>query len=84
MLTVCLTATIAVMYWHRLSVRMYTCGVVVNDPIDCRGGGPGPLGLPPGHAPDTCGVVVNDPIDCSGGWVFLSQVYGISRVSCKK
>ena len=55
MLTVCLTATIAVMYWHRLSVRMYTCGVVVNDPIDC-----------------------------SGGWVFLSQVYGISRVSCKK
>ena len=55
MLTVCLTATIAVMYWHRLSVRMYTCGVVVNDLIDC-----------------------------SGGWVFLSQVYGISRVSCKK
>ena len=55
MLTVYLTATIAVMYWHRLGVRMHTCGVVVNDPIDC-----------------------------SGGWVFLSQVYGISRVSCKK
>ena len=56
MLTVCLTAIYYSCYvLASLSVRMYTCGVVVNDPIDC-----------------------------SGGWMFLSQVYGISRVSCKK